>query len=162
MTLRYSLLLSVWVDPSAEHMRCYFLRPLITADRLDTWFGPQSSSQHVADSTPGSVTFPSASFDYRYMDSTSLVTCCRISLKTSGRTCPMPQPTNPSSRYSLFGCMDSTSLITGRSNPSSEYASCIDMWIRLVSRPCCRISLKTSCRICLTQPVTNPSSRCAR
>jgi len=45
-------------------MTCYFLGPLIiTADLLDQWFGPQSFSQHVAGSTPGSVTFPSAGFD---------------------------------------------------------------------------------------------------
>ena len=35
---------------------------------------------------------------YRYMDPTNIVTCCRISPKTFGRTCPMPQPTNSSSR----------------------------------------------------------------
>jgi len=35
--------------------------PLITADLLeDQWLGSQSFSQHVAGSTPGSVTFPSA------------------------------------------------------------------------------------------------------
>ena len=41
-------------------MRCYFLRPLITADLLDQWFGPQAFSQHIAGSAPGSVRFPSA------------------------------------------------------------------------------------------------------
>jgi len=44
-------------------MRCYFLLPLITADFLDQWFGPQSFNQHVAGSTPGSVTFPSVGLD---------------------------------------------------------------------------------------------------
>ena len=33
---------------------------LITDDLLDPWFGPHSFCQHVAGSTPGSVTFPSA------------------------------------------------------------------------------------------------------
>jgi len=47
----------------ATHISRYigdgFPVPFITANLLDQWFGLRSFSQHVAGSTPGSVTFPS-------------------------------------------------------------------------------------------------------
>ena len=54
----------------ATHISRYigdgFPVPLITAGLLDQWFGPQSFSQHVAGSTPGSITSPTAGLDTIY------------------------------------------------------------------------------------------------
>jgi len=62
--------------------------PLITADLLGQWFGPQSFSQHVASSSHGSVKFPSTG---------------KMMMISSLGTLPPPQHNtiNPKARYQV-------------------------------------------------------------